>query len=50
MTIPSTYCQSPLDFTRTDLPMEPEPVAFAVHTLVAGRLVSHVQALPVTAA
>lgn len=49
VTIPSTYCQLQLDFTAEQLEMVPEPVGFAIHTLVDGRLVSHVQTLPVTA-
>jgi 3',5'-cyclic AMP phosphodiesterase CpdA len=50
MTAPSTYCQLRLDFERRTLDMVPEPVGFAIHTLVDGRLVSCVQTLPVTAA
>ena len=49
MTIPSTYCQLRLDFEAPRLEMVPEPIGFAVHTLVGGRLVSHLQTLPVTA-
>ena len=50
LTIPSTYCQLPLDFTAAGMPMVAEPLAFAVHVLVDGRLVSHVQTLSATAA
>jgi 3',5'-cyclic AMP phosphodiesterase CpdA len=50
MTVPSTYCQLLLDFEKPTLKMVPEPVGFVLHTLVEGRLVSHVQTLPVTAA
>lgn len=46
VTIPSTYAQAPLDFAATELEMITLPAAFAVHALVDGRLVSHVQALP----
>ncbi len=50
LTAPSTYCQFPLDAEVARLTPVPEPVGFAVHTLIDGRLVSHVQTLPVTAA
>ena len=50
MTIPSTYCQLPLDFTAPGLAPVAEPLAFGLHTLVDGRLVSHVQTLDRTAA
>jgi hypothetical protein len=50
MTVPSTYCQLLLDFEKPALGMVPEPVGFALHALVDGHLVSHVQTLPVTAA
>jgi 3',5'-cyclic-AMP phosphodiesterase len=49
MAIPSTYCQLRLDFEAPRLEMVPEPIGFALHTLVGGRLVSHIQTLPVTA-
>ena len=49
VTIPSTYCQLQLDFSSEVLEMVPGPIGFAVHTMVDGRLVSHVQTLPVTA-
>jgi 3',5'-cyclic AMP phosphodiesterase CpdA len=45
---PSTYCQLPLDFDAPSLSMVPEPIGFAVHTLVDGGLVSHVQTLAST--
>ena len=45
VTIPSTYAQLQLDLTRTDLPMAAAPVAFALHLVVGGRLVSHVETL-----
>jgi 3',5'-cyclic-AMP phosphodiesterase len=50
LTIPGTYAQAPLDFGSAELPMIPEPLAFAVHTVIDGRLVSHTQALAATAA
>ena len=49
LTIPSTYAQLPLDLAATDLGMIAAPLAFALHTLVDGRLVSHVQTLAATA-
>lgn len=49
ITIPSTYCQLRLDFEAERLEMVDEPLGFALHALVDGRLVSHVQTLPVTA-
>ena len=41
--IPSVYEQARLDFALTDFEMSADPPAFAVHTLVDGRLVSHLQ-------
>jgi 3',5'-cyclic AMP phosphodiesterase CpdA len=41
--IPSVYEQAKLDFELTDFEMSADPPAFAVHTLVSGRLVTHVQ-------
>jgi 3',5'-cyclic-AMP phosphodiesterase len=43
LAIPGTYAQAPLDFASPSLPMGPEPLAFAVHTVIDGRLVSHTQ-------
>jgi 3',5'-cyclic AMP phosphodiesterase CpdA len=43
VTVPSSYAQLVLDFERTDLPMGAAPPAFALHLLVDGRLVSHVE-------
>lgn len=49
--VPGTYCQLPLDFTAEHLRVVTgEPVAFAVHTVLGGMLVSHVQTLDLTAA
>jgi 3',5'-cyclic AMP phosphodiesterase CpdA len=47
--IPGTYGQFPLQFDDPGLRVVAEPLAFAVHALVDGRLVSHVQTLPRTA-
>jgi 3',5'-cyclic AMP phosphodiesterase CpdA len=41
--IPSVYEQAKLDFELTDFEMSADPPAFAVHTLVGGRLVFHIQ-------
>ena len=49
VTVPSTYCQLGLDFEAERLQMVAEPVGFALHTLVDGRLVCHVQTLAITA-
>lgn len=43
LAIPSVYEQAKLDFGLTDFEMSTDPPAFAVHTLVDGRLVSHIQ-------
>lgn len=43
LAIPSVYEQARLDFGLTDFQMSADPPAFAVHTLVDGRLVSHLQ-------
>ena len=50
MTIPGSYAQAPLDFTALEPAMVPEPLAFALHTVIDGRLVSHTQPLAITAA
>jgi 3',5'-cyclic-AMP phosphodiesterase len=50
VTIPSTYAQLVLDLTRSDLPMVDAPQGFGLHLVVAGRLVSHVETLDITAA
>jgi 3',5'-cyclic AMP phosphodiesterase CpdA len=54
---PSTYCQFPLDLAGLGVAPVPDPVGFAVHSLLprldgepARRLVSHVQPLALTAA
>jgi 3',5'-cyclic-AMP phosphodiesterase len=43
MSVPSTYVQGLLDFRATELALSADPPGFAVHALVEGRLVSHVQ-------
>lgn len=43
LAIPSVYEQAKLDFSLTDFKMSADPPAFAVHTLVDGKLVSHIQ-------
>jgi Icc protein len=40
---PSTYLQARLDCSSEELKLEPDPPGFAVHVLVDGELVSHVQ-------
>ncbi len=46
---PTTYCQLALDPDGRRLQMEPQPLGFAIHTVIDGRLVSHVETLAVTA-
>ena len=43
MSVPSTYVQGLLDFRATELALSDDPPGFAVHALVEGRLLSHVQ-------
>jgi Icc protein len=45
VTIPSTYAQLALSLAETDLPMTLAPLAFALHVIVDGRLVSHVETI-----
>jgi Icc protein len=42
---PSTYVQARLDFRADEIRFSSEPPGFAVHTLLDGELVSHVQAV-----
>jgi Icc protein len=42
-TVPSTYVQGLLDFAATELELSADPPGFAVHALVDGELVSHIQ-------
>jgi 3',5'-cyclic-AMP phosphodiesterase len=43
LSVPSTYVQGLLDFRATQLELSADPPAFAVHALLDGRLVSHIQ-------
>lgn len=43
VTVPSTYVQGLLDFRATQLELSADPPGFAVHALVDGELVSHIQ-------
>jgi 3',5'-cyclic AMP phosphodiesterase CpdA len=43
LSVPSTYVQGLLDFGATELALSDDPPGFAVHVLVDGKLVSHVQ-------
>jgi 3',5'-cyclic AMP phosphodiesterase CpdA len=43
LSVPSTYVQGLLDFNATELELSADPPGFAVHTLVDGQLVSHIQ-------
>ena len=43
LTVPSTYVQGRLDFQMRELEVAAEPAGFAVHAVLDGELVSHVQ-------
>ena len=43
LTVPSTYVQSRLRFGAQEIELADEPAAFAIHALLDGELVSHVQ-------
>jgi 3',5'-cyclic AMP phosphodiesterase CpdA len=43
LTIPSTYIQARLDFSAEEIELVSEPAAFAVHAVVDGELVTHLQ-------
>ena len=43
MAVPSTYVQGRLDFGATEFELADEPAGFAIHAVVDGELVSHVQ-------
>jgi 3',5'-cyclic-AMP phosphodiesterase len=43
LTVPSTYVQARLNFEMEQLELAREPAGFAVHALVDGELISHVQ-------
>jgi 3',5'-cyclic AMP phosphodiesterase CpdA len=46
LTVPSTYVQGRLDFRAREAGLAAEPAAFAVHTVLDGEVVSHIQ--PIT--
>jgi 3',5'-cyclic-AMP phosphodiesterase len=43
LSVPSTYVQGLLDFDVTELELSADPAGFALHALVDGELVSHIQ-------
>jgi Icc protein len=43
LAVPSTYLQARLDFRPTELELVAEPPGFAIHVLVGGEVVSHIQ-------
>lgn len=43
LTVPSTYVQGRLNFGAQDLELVAEPPGFAVHAVLAGELISHIQ-------
>jgi Icc protein len=43
LAVPSTYVQALLDFGAKEIELSTDPPGFAVHTLVDGELVSHIQ-------
>jgi 3',5'-cyclic-AMP phosphodiesterase len=43
LAVPSTYMQARLDLLSDQLELVPEPAGFAVHVLLDGQLISHVQ-------
>lgn len=45
LVVPSTYMQGRLDFVSHQLRTVPEPAGFAVHALMDGELISHLQQL-----
>jgi len=47
LTVPSTYVQLRLDFRSQELELADEPAGFAVHAVLDGELVSHVQPVSV---
>ena len=42
---PSTYMQARLDLSSPQLELAPDPIGFAVHVLLEGELISHIQTL-----
>jgi 3',5'-cyclic-AMP phosphodiesterase len=45
LAIPSTYLQGRLDFTGPEFVLQAEPPGFAIHALVEGEVISHVQSI-----
>jgi hypothetical protein len=43
LTVPSTYVQARLDFAAQELELAAEPAGFALHAVLDGEVVSHVQ-------
>jgi hypothetical protein len=43
VTVPSTYVQTRLDFDAQEVELVAEPAGFAVHAVLDGELISHVQ-------
>jgi 3',5'-cyclic-AMP phosphodiesterase len=43
LTVPSTYVQARLDFGSEEIELTSEPAGFAVHAVLDGELISHVQ-------
>ena len=43
LTVPSTFVQARLDFDAETIELAPEPAGFAVHAMVDGELISHIQ-------
>jgi 3',5'-cyclic-AMP phosphodiesterase len=43
LTVPSTYVQGRLDFLSTETELSDDPAGFALHAIVDGELISHVQ-------
>jgi 3',5'-cyclic-AMP phosphodiesterase len=43
LTVPSTYVQARLNFAMQELELAAEPAGFAVHAVVDGDLISHLQ-------
>jgi Icc protein len=43
LTVPSTYVQARLDFQAEEIELAAEPAGFAVHAVLDGRLISHIQ-------
>jgi 3',5'-cyclic AMP phosphodiesterase CpdA len=46
LAVPSTYVQFKLDFEDPEIQLAPHPAGFAVHALVDGEVVSHVELVP----